>query len=144
MTRLEPYPRRFTRYLCNALHLSGRGIGSPAPAFKPDLASSQLLHNSLAEMRWHVLLLSVALMWLCLLAGGEPIPFSHYLWISTHAVIYTHPLRITAIYQINKNDALLKSFEEKWVICLRRMYGMKINLACALKCHSLTHITYKY
>lgn len=70
--------------------------------------------------------------------------FSHYLWISTHAVIYTHPLRIIVIYQISKNDALLKSFKEKWVICFRRMYGMKINLAYALKCHSLTHIIYKY
>lgn len=140
MTRLEPYPQRFTRYFCNALHLSGWGIGSPALTFKPDLASSQLLHNSLAEMQWHVLLVSVALVRLCLLTGGELIPLSHYLWISMHAVIYTHPLRIIVIDQINKNDALLKSFEEKWVICLRRMYGMKISLVYALKCHSLTLI----
>ena len=137
VTRLEPYPRRFTRYLCNALHLAGRGIGSPAPTFKPDLASSQLLRNSLAEMRWHSLLLSLALMWLCLLTGGEPIPLSHYLWNSTH------PLRNTATDQINKNDVLLKSFEEKWVICWRRMYGMKISLVYSLKCHSLTHISYR-
>lgn len=54
VTRLEPYPWRFTRYLCNALHLSGWGIGSPAPTSKPDLSSFQLLHNSLAEMQWHV------------------------------------------------------------------------------------------
>lgn len=97
MTRLEPYPWRFTRYLCNALHLSGRGIGSPAPTSEPDLASFQLLHNSLAEMQWHVLLLSVPLMWLCLPAGGEQIPLSRYLWINMHAVTHTHPLRAIVI-----------------------------------------------
>lgn len=47
VTRLEPYPRRFTRYLCNALHLSGLGIDSPTSTLKPDLASSELLHKCL-------------------------------------------------------------------------------------------------
>lgn len=38
----------------------------------------------------------------------------------------------------------IKSFEEKWVICLRRMYGMEVSFVCAFKCCSLTCIICKW
>lgn len=75
---------------------------------------------------------------------AEPVPPSHYFQISARTVICTHPLKITLVDQINKSDALLKSFQVKRVICLGRMCAMKISRACALKCHSLTHIIYNY
>lgn len=90
VTRLEPYPQRFTRYLCNALHLSGWGTGSPAPASSWSCITP-LLHKGSAVMWCHVPLLLAEFVWLCSLNRGELVPPSYYVWICVCRVIYMQP-----------------------------------------------------